>query len=174
MMTGMKCNFFPWNQDSDKPDGVRRLHVLLWATIPLNYSVAYLDQLASILDRTSHLPPFFYHRDCAAATLSLFVPGGGLFYKGRRVEGWCYYLGEMALAGYGAHQWERGDRGRYAIAALGALKLVEIAHAFFAEASYRSFRREIDRETESARLDTGLFQTGEGESVFSMSLLRRF
>ena len=174
LMTGMKCNFFPWNQDSDKPDSVRRLHVLLWVTIPLNYSVAYLDQLASILDRTSHLPPFFYHRDCAAATLSLFVPGGGLFYKGRRVEGWCYYVGEMALAGYGAHQWERGDRGRYAIAALGALKLVEIAHAFFAEASYRAFRREIDRETESARLDTGLFRTVEGESVFSVSLLRRF
>ncbi len=84
LLAGFKINFFPWKEDSDKTEKMQNLQTFLWFSLPVTFSVAYMDQLAHQFAVTEHVPPFFNDRDNAAAIFSLFLPGGGLYYKGYR------------------------------------------------------------------------------------------
>jgi hypothetical protein len=151
-MTRFQGNFYPWVRDSDKPARVQNLQIFLWSTIPLTFSAGYFDQLAYQFHRTEYLPPFFLYRDNMAAFLSAVVPGGGLFYKGYRLPGWGYFFTEMSLAGYAVYNWDRGNRGRYALSAAGIIKLLEIVNAYLIPSSYRFFNLEVDRSTRDFEL----------------------
>jgi len=173
-MTRFKGNFFPWVDDSDKSVKERRLQVFLWSTIPFTFTVAYFDQLAHQFHRTEHLPPFFMYRDNMAAFLSAVFPGGGLFYKGYRVSGWAYFLSEMGLAGYAVHSWEEGNRGKYALAGAGAIKLIEILNAWFIPPAYRFFNLELERDIGELSLILEMRQFDLHEPVYDLGVLRRF
>lgn len=172
--TGFKCNFFPWERDSDKSEAMQRLHIFLWGTIPFNFSVAYMDQLAHLFHTTEHLPPFFEDRNTMAAFMSFIIPGGGMFYKGYRFAGWCYYFSEIGLGGYSVYNWENGNRGKIALGALGVIKLVDILNAALIGPSYSFFTSEMDRGTSSVSLETGMYRTGDNEGVYSMSFTMPF
>ncbi|MCP4132008.1 MAG: hypothetical protein GY754_13605 [bacterium] len=174
-MTGFKSNFFPWVRDSDKSQNVQNLHIFLWASLPVTFTVSYMDQLAHLFDKTKHLPPFFRSKDEAALLFSLFVPGGGLFYKGYRLFGWSYYAVEMGLAGYGIYNLGT-NKALYAFAALGAVKLVELFHAYFVSSSYEfyNFEKREGTSTGFSGVSTGLREFIEDEGIYSVSLSYRF
>jgi len=172
--TGGRGNFFPWERDSDKSEAMQRLHIFLWGTIPFNFSVAYMDQLAHLFHTTEHLPPFFEDRNTMAAFMSFIIPGGGMFYKGHRFAGWCYYFTEISLGGYSAYNWDNGNRGKIALGALGVIKLIDIINAALIGPSYSFFSTEMDRDTSSVSLETGMYHTGDNEGVYSMSFTMPF
>jgi hypothetical protein len=171
-LTGFRINFFPWESDRDKTGDMQNLQVFLWATVPLTFSVAYMNQLAYQFHKNEILPPFFGDRDAAASAFSLFIPGGGLFYKGYRFGGWCYYFSEMILAGYGVYYYDNGMRGTYALTALGVIKLIELLHAYLIEPSYGFYRLETEREGRvSLRIDNRVY---EKENVYTLGVVYSF
>jgi hypothetical protein len=158
LMTDFKINFLPWKQDSDKTDKMQDLQKFLWVSLPVTFSVAYLDQLAYQFTSTEHLPPFFKDKDNMAAVFSLFIPGGGLFYKGHRLAGWSFYFSEMITAAYAVYNNE-SNSGKYALYALGAIKLFDIIYAYLSTPSYSFYNLEKERMTEPTFLNMG-FKTG--------------
>ncbi len=170
MLTRFRTNFFPWKKDHDKTGRMQNLQTFLWATVPLTFSTAYLNQLAYQFQRSNYLPPFFNDKDAAATALSLFIPGGGLFYKGYRFGGWGYYFSEMLLAGYGVYNYHEGQKGRYALLALAALKGVELLHAYFVEPSYPFYRMEMEREIRLS-LSADVEQYNRGKMVYRFGVM---
>lgn len=152
--TSFDGNFFPWNRDSDKSDSLADLHVYLWAAIPLTFSAVYLDQLASRLKKVEKLPPFFEDRDTTAAVMSFFIPGGGFFYKGRRELGWMAFISETGLAGLAVYNRNEGEKFKWSVAGLIALKGISTGVSWFIDPGYDVFTRE----------------TGQAETEFSFSL----
>ncbi len=173
-LTGFKGNFFPWVDDGDKSAKMRRLHIFLWSTIPLTYTAAYFDQLAHQFQRTEHLPPFFMYRDNMALLLSAVFPGGGLFYKGYRVSGWAYFFSELGLAGYASYAWDEGNRGKYALAGAGAVKLVELISAYLMPSTYRFFNMELENDIRELSLILEMRQFDIHEPVYDIGVLRHF
>ena len=172
-VTGFRINYAPWVRDCDKTRGMRDLQVFLYATVPLTFTTAYLDQLAVQLKRTRVLPPFFIERDLTSLLLSALIPGGGLFYKGQRAAGWSYYFCEMALAGYGVYRFGDNKTGAYALYALGAVKLIEFIHAWFIPSSYDFYNQEIrpERNEVTLSLHTDFFN---GDCLLGLAVTRRF
>jgi len=169
MLTRFRINFFPWKKDRDKTGRMQNLQTFLWATVPLTFSTAYLNQLAYQFQRSSYLPPFLNDKDAAATALSLFIPGGGLFYKGYRFGGWGYYFTEMLLAGYGVYNYHEGQKGRYALLALAALKGIELLHAYLVEPSYPFYRMEMEREMRVS-LHADVEQYNRWETVYRVGV----
>ena len=172
-LTGYETNFFPWIKDSDKTDSMQRFHIFLWAALPLTLTASFLDQLAHSLAASENTPPFLMNGDEAAAVLSLFIPGGGLFYKGHRLMGWGYYFTEMFLAGYGMYYWGSGTEYIYTYAALGVVKLIEIAHAYLTDFNYDFYRREMDRPAPSYSVTAGM-EPVNGRPVYRLGMAFSF
>ena len=173
-MTSFRINFFPWKRDKDKTKKMQNLQKYLWASIPITFSVAYMDQLAfQFLDKNV-LPPFYLKKDASAVIFSAFIPGGGLFYKGHLTAGWCYYFSEMIMAGYGVYNLDSGNRGVYAYCALGVIKLIEMIHSFYARSSYMFYKREIDRGISRTSFSLGVNRLPTGESIYAFSAFYRY
>ncbi len=145
-MTGFKINFFPGVMDRDKTVAMNRLQIFLWSTLPVTVSAAYMDQMTHLCKTNDALPPFFMKRNETALALSVVIPGGGLYYKGHRLTGWGFYLTEMSLAAFCVYGMDNRKHLAYGGIALGAVKLIELAAAFFAPTSYEIHR--IEREGE--------------------------
>jgi hypothetical protein len=173
-MTGFKSNFFPWIRDNDKTVQVQNLQIFLWSTLLTTFTVSFLDQLAYQYRQTQHLPPFFLKRDLAAAALSLFVPGGGLFYKGYRIAGWCFYTAEMALAGYGSYSWGRGQGYLYVFSAMALVKLADIICAYLITPSYPVYRIEQERQPARTTFSFNVFPSEDGGRIYRLGLVRTF
>jgi len=171
MLTGFKTNFFPWVKDSDKTSEMQRLHIFLWASLPLTYSASFYNQLAWQYHSKDLLPPLFIDSDNTAAVISLFVPGGGLFYKGQRGAGFAFYAAEMSLLGYGIYTGE-SERRRAAFIGLAAVKVIDIAAAYFVSPGYRVFRDEISGSAPSFSM--GILPGIEGDGEFTFSVTQSF
>ncbi|TAL36426.1 MAG: hypothetical protein EPN93_08355 [Spirochaetes bacterium] len=172
-MTGFRGNFFPWNSDADKSAAVHRMQTFLWVGLPFTFTVAYLDQLSEMFPKTDTLPPFFEERDTTAALMSLFVPGGGHFYKGRRLPGWGFYFTEMAVASYCAYEYRNRARAVYAFSALGVIKIADIALAYLSRTSYKHYTIETDRDEAAPSLSLQ-GRMNDREPVYELSLGFRF
>ncbi|HPJ36116.1 MAG TPA: hypothetical protein PK358_14850 [Spirochaetota bacterium] len=171
MMNSFEINFFPWIMDDDKGRDDQRLQVFLWASLPVTFSVSFYNQLAYQYHQKSLLPPLFEDNDVTASVVSLFIPGGGMFYKGYRGAGWCFYVGEMSMAGYAVYEWDRTS-GK---AAAGALLLVKAAEALISYAvtpSYSVYRNEVGSNDSYPAISAGLSKgiDGEGEMTLSVTL----
>ncbi|MFH0975632.1 MAG: hypothetical protein V1874_07595 [Spirochaetota bacterium] len=173
LMTDFKINFFPWEQDSSKTGRMQDLQKFLWITLPVTFSTAYMDQLANQFRSTEHLPPFFNDKDNMAAVFSLFIPGGGLFYKAHRLAGWGFYFSEMSAAGYAVYNYEKKS-GKCALIALGALKLADIIYAYIIRTSYSFYNLEKERQIEPAFLNMG-FNTGpDHDRIYNLMVTKTF
>ena len=165
-MTGFDTNFFPWIQDADKSNATYRLQKFLWIGLPFTFTAAYFDQLAWQMMKSQNLPPFFRYKNHMAAALSLVLPGGGLMYKGRLLAGWTYYYTEMALLGYGIYNLH-DKSGKYAFAAFGLLKTIELVHAFIASPNYSFYQFEKQSGSVSVGINTEVI---EKESILKFGL----
>jgi len=155
-----KENFFPFI-DGSKTEGQKRYHTWLWATIPVNFTVCYFDHLSLQYAVKEILPPFFESRDSTAAILSVLVPGGGHFYKGSRLFGWSYYGTEFLLFGYGIYHAEE-KIGKQVLLAAGAVKLIDVLHAYFSKPSYTFYNHEFySEETTSFFSDVAADSAGD-------------
>ncbi len=174
LLTGFSAHFFPWERDADKSRDLQRMQYFLWAASPLTISAAYFDQLAAQFSRSGTLPPFFEDRDGFAALCSAVVPGGGQFYKGRRPAGWGFFISEMALGACSAYYFDSGDGGKVLLAALGAVKLADIAAAFFMRTGYDVYKRETadERSALVPFLQMREMPGGEGVMMLGMSYRR--
>jgi hypothetical protein len=172
-LTGFSTNFFPWIRDSDKDAGTHRLQRFLWCSIPLTFTAAYFDQLAWQMKQSRVLPAFFMYRNQFAASLSLLFPGGGLMYKGHLMEGWGYYYAEMALAGYGFYNFHERSGAR-AFMALGALKAIEMIHAFFASPDFSFYRMERGQTGGELSFFMGFAPVGDDENVMRLGVTSGF
>ena len=143
--TNFKTNFIPLIHVNDKTKREHRLHCFLWASLPLTITASYFDQLAFQFKNEKILPPFFKNQDAAAFSFSLFIPGGGLFYKGYNYLGWGYYSFEMALASYGVYHFNDKEKSFPAFISLGAIKLLELANAYFINSSYDFYNLETSQ-----------------------------
>ena len=141
-MTDFKVNFFPWVKDSGRTDRMKRLNYFMWGTIPLTFTASFFSQLSYNYTEKDILPPQFEDCDTAAAVVSVFVPGGGMFYKGYRWTGWGIYIGEMTLMGSAVYAKDKKKRN-ILIGSLAALKCIEIAASYIITPSYSFFRKEI-------------------------------
>lgn len=171
--TEFKSNFFPWKQDSDKNNSMKSLHVFLWASIPFTISSSYLDQLSYQFHDKKVLPPMFENRNSMAGFLSVLIPGGGMFYKGYRIIGWGFYTTEMGLASYAMYNRDEKN-GKYAFAALGAIKALEVFASIVIGPSYKVFRDEnyIDSTTDvSFGINSDYNNRG---TKYSYSILKKF
>ncbi len=173
-MTEFKVHFAPWVQDSDKTWYMQDLQIFLWASLPVTYTVSFLDQLAAQYKKLGKLPPFFLRKDTAALAFSAVIPGGGLFYKGRRIMGWGFYLSEMTLAVLGIYNRYSRKKTLYLFSTLGAVKMVELITAFFIKPSYNFYSYELQRGVSGSSLDFGIRGDEYGAPVFSASLIYRF
>lgn len=168
MMTGFKTNFFPWVKDSDKTSEMQRLHIFLWASLPFTYTASFYNQLAWQYHSKDLLPPLFIDSDNTAAVLSFFVPGGGLFYKGHRGAGAGFYAAEMSLLGYGIYSGS-SSKSKAAFIGFGAVKIIDIASAYFVKPAYRVYRDEVAGTYPSFSLGIAPGIEGEGEFTFSVT-----
>ena len=152
-------NFFPWVQDHDKTDAQYRLHMYLWATLPLTYTVAFFNQLAYAYEKQRYLPPFFADKDITALLISAIVPGGGLFYKGNRLWGYMYWLSEFSMGGLLAYNWQYKERRILWAGLVTGIKLVELFHAWVATPAYTGYLYELSHNTTPINVGVGGFGT---------------
>ncbi len=169
MMNSFDINFFPWVMDSDKSRGDQRLQYFLWGTLPLTFSVSFYNQLAYQYQRKSLLPPLFDEHDTTAAVVSIFIPGGGMFYKGYRLEGWSFYLAEMSMGGYAAYEWDKTS-GKAAAGGLLLLKAVEVAVSYAVTPSYAVYRNEISSNYPDFSVGINRDGTGSEQLLLSASI----
>ncbi len=141
-MTGFDAEFLPWVDDSARSSGERRLNYFLWGALPLTFTASFYSQLAYNYHIKNMLPPQFTEHDMSASLLSVFVPGGGLFYKGYRWAGWGVYLAEMSMAGYAVYTDDRDMRMKL-VAGVAAAKTLEVLISYIIPPSYSFFNREI-------------------------------
>jgi hypothetical protein len=141
VMTDFKVNFFPWVKDSGKTVQEKRLHYFLWGTIPLTFTASFFSQLSYNYTEKNILPPVFESHDTSAAVLSIFVPGGGLFYKGYRWTGWSIYISEMTIASFAIYTENKKNRN-ILVGSLAAIKCLEIAASYIITPAYGFFQKE--------------------------------
>ncbi|MDY6968934.1 MAG: hypothetical protein SVR08_09835, partial [Spirochaetota bacterium] len=170
LITGFSINFFPWVKDSDKSSSLQGLQIFLWASLPFTFSTAYMDQLAYLYKSSRILPPFFEDKDIMAGVLSFLLPGGGYFYKGRRVEGWSFYISEMSLAGYGIYCRDSKRKRLIAFSALAVVKIIDIAWAYFVRSSFSFYNREVEREVKKVSYGLELRKNPIDGNTFYTSL----
>lgn len=142
VLTDFKVNFFPWIEDSDRTDRMRRLNYFMWGTLPLTFTASFYSQLAYQYRDKKLLPPAFGNPDLSAAVVSVFIPGGGLFYKGYTLGGWGVYLGELSLAGFAVYSQDTGDR-TILLCSLAAVKCAEIILSYALPVSYSFYKKEV-------------------------------
>ncbi len=169
-----RINFFPGINDEEKSKETKNLQYFLWLSLPLTFSASYFDQLAYQYRKKENLPPFFLSADAAAVTFSLFIPGGGLFYKGYRLTGWGYYLTEMFLAGYGISHTDQGKKSRYAFSLLGLIKGIELINAFLAKPSYGFYNMEMDKGIKRVGMSLNIKRVNDTENIYSLGLNYKF
>lgn len=154
-----KVNIFPWVKDHDKTNAQYRLHVYLWATLPVTYTVAFFNQLAYAYEKQHYLPPFFADKDITAVLISAIVPGGGFFYKGSRLWGYTYWLSEFSLGGLLAYNWQNKGRRILLAGIVSGIKLVEIFHAWVATPAYTGYSYELSHNITPINVGVGDFGT---------------
>jgi hypothetical protein len=169
-----RINFFPGINDDEKDENIKQLQYFLWFSLPLTFSASYFDQLAYQYRKNELLPPFFQSPDIAAATFSLFIPGGGLFFKGYRLTGWGYYLTEMFLAGYGVYHLENKKKSLYAFSLLGVIKGLEILTAFMLKPSYEFYNMEMEKGVKRVGVSIDIKRLNDTENIYSLGLNYRF
>ncbi len=173
-MTKFKINFVPGIMDSDKTVRMNNLQIFCWATVPLTVSVAFLDQLAYQFKTNSVLPPFFMNKNETALVLSLFIPGGGMFYKGYRLPGWGFHLSELFLAGFCVYTREDKKKVLYGGIALGGVKLIELITAYFCPPAYSFFKFEKEGRINQASLSMKIDPTETGDLIYKLGLSCNF
>lgn len=171
-LTDFEVMYFPWIKDNDRSKGIERLNYFLWGTIPFTFSASFFSQLEYNYKSKNLLPPNFADADASAALVSVFFPGGGIFYKGYRWTGWGVYLGEMSLAGYAVYEGDRKKRDRL-LASLAVFKCAEIIASYFIPVSYSFFNREIS-SAKSPDFSAGLSVNPEGGREFTASVSLRY
>ena len=169
LMTDFKINFLPWKQDRDKNENMQDLQKFLWLSLPFTFSAAYMNQLAYQFNSTEHLPPFFDDKDNMSAIFSLLIPGGGHFYKGNRLSGWSFYFSEMCAAGYAVYNYGNSS-AKYALYALGAVKLIDIVYAYMSGTSYSFYNFEKERVEEPASFNMGI-RTGPDRDIIYTAMV---
>lgn len=176
MLTGFRSNFFPWIQDGNKSDGMKNMHIFLWASLPVTLTNAWLQQLAHQYRNHKSLPPFFRERDGAAVAFSFFSPGAGLMYKGYTAIGWGYYAIEMSLSSLTAWYGGRsGDKWMYLLAGLGSVKIIELVHAWLVEPNYAVYRFEKEPAKRHAVFSFMMRPSiEEGDAVFAGGMTLSF
>lgn len=170
LLTDFEVKFAPWIEDADRTEPMRRLNYYAWGTLPLTFAASYFSQLSYNYSEKKILPPQFNDYDSSAAILSVFVPGGGMFYKGYRWSGWGFYTCEMSLAGYAVYTDEKEER-RVLLGSLVLIKGVEIITSYFIDPAYDFFNREISSAGDTG-FSAGFRQdvSGERELTASISL----
>jgi hypothetical protein len=120
-----------------------------------------------------YLPSFFEDKDIAAASFSVFLPGGGFFYKGCRTAGWSFYFTEMFLASYGIYNYNSRNDSLYIFAALGGIKIIDIIGAYFISPSYDFFNLEKERKLDKTTFDLGLIDLNN-ECIYNFMISYHF
>jgi hypothetical protein len=169
-MTKFKINFFPGVMDKDKTVAMNHLQIFLWSTVPLTVSVAFMDQLAYQLTNNNVLPPFFLNRDETALVLSIFIPGGGMFYKGYRLPGWGFHLSEMFLAGFCVYTKNDHKKVLWGGVTLGAVKFIELMTAYFCRPAYKFFNLEKEGQIQQASLSMDVHPAETGDLIYRIGL----
>jgi hypothetical protein len=141
-LTDFKVKFLPWVEDSGRSNQMKRLNYFLWGTLPLTFTASFYNQLAYQYREKNLLPPQFADHDLSASVVSIFIPGGGMFYKGYIWTGWCTYLAEMSMAGYAVYTQDKGQRN-ILIGSLAVLKCAEIILSYVIPPSYSFYNREV-------------------------------
>jgi hypothetical protein len=178
IITGFTVNYWPWIEGGVKTAAMQNFQIFMFATIPLTGSAAFMDQLAYLFNKSDKIIPFFESRNSTALMFSLFIPGGGLFYKGWRIFGWSYFTAEMALAGFGCYYLGNIEYSGYFFLAYAALKLAEILHAYFINPGYNYYNNEMSRETKRADLSFNIrerkIDRNDTEVFYSLSAVLKF
>jgi hypothetical protein len=141
-MTDFEVNFFPWVEDNDRTARMRRLNYFMWGTLPLTFTASFYSQLAYQYREKKLLPPAFADPDVSAAVVSVFIPGGGMFYKGYSISGWGIYLTELSLAGFAVYTEDNGER-KALLCSLAVFKCLEIILSYTLPVSYPFYKKEI-------------------------------
>jgi hypothetical protein len=173
-MTKFKINFFPGVMDKDKTVDMNNLQIFLWSTLPLTVSVAFMDQLAYQLTANNVLPPFFIKKDETALILSIFIPGGGMFYKGYRIPGWGFHLSEMFLAGFCVYTKNEKKKVVWGGITLGGVKLIEMMTAFLCKPAYKFFNLEKEGQIQQTSLSMDVHPTETGDMIYRLGLSYHF
>lgn len=173
-LTGFKINFIPGVMDSDKTTDMNNLQIFCWATVPLSVTVAFLDQLAYQFKINNALPPFFMNRNETALALSLFIPGGGMFYKGYRIPGWTFYLPELSLAGFMVYYSDDQKKLMYAGIALGGLKIIELITVYFCPPAFDFFKYEQEGAIQKTHITFRLDPAETGDLTYKIGLSANF
>ena len=172
-LTPMMTGFNKGVKYDDHSKSIWDLQIFMWSTLPLVWTVGYLDQLAHQFRMTKHLPPFFYYRNVTAMIFSFFIPGGGLFYKGYRLAGWVYYLTEMSLLSYAVYSSQQKDVLMYTLLAFSGVKLIELINAFFIKPAFDFYNFEKRRKIRKNSISFGIIPTPDG-SIFALNIVHRF
>lgn len=172
VMTDFDAAFLPWVEDPDRTDQEQRLNYYLWGTLPLTFTASFFSQLAYNYKALNILPPEFADHDRSAAVISIFVPGGGMFYKGYRWSGWGFYLGELTMAGYAVYTEDEELRYKL-LGSLAVLKCAEIALSYFISPSYANFNREV-ASAGTVDFSVGMNKNHNGGEEFTASLFLRY
>lgn len=172
VMTDFDVSFFPWVDDPDRTDQMKRLNYYLWGTLPLTFTASFFSQLSYNYTALNMLPPEFADHDRSAAIISVFVSGGGMFYKGYRWSGWGLYLSELSMAGYAVYTEDKDTRNRI-LGSLAVLKCAEVALSYFISPSYANFNREIS-SFNSVDFSIGMNRNSQGGEDFTASVFLRY
>ena len=171
-LTDFEVEFFPWVEDPDRTDQMKRLNYFMWGTLPLTFTASFFSQLSYNYKELNMLPPQFEDHDRSAAIVSVFVPGGGMFYKGYRWSGWGIYLGEMSMAGYAVYTEDDALRNKL-LASLAAVKCAEIILSYFISPSYANYNREV-ASFNSVDFSIGMNKNHERGEDFTASVFLRY
>ncbi len=178
IVTGFTINYWPWIEGGTKTAAMQNFQIFMFATIPLTGTAAFLDQLAYLFNKSDKIIPFFDNKNWTAMMFSLFIPGGGLFYKGWRIFGWSYFTAEMVLAGFGCYYLGNIEYSGYFFLAYAVLKLGEILHAYFINPGYNYYNNEMSREVKRSDISFNIrerkIDRNDTEIFYSLSAVLKF
>ena len=178
IVAGFTVNYWPWIEGGAKTAAMQNFQIFMFATIPLTGTAAFLDQLAYLFNKSDKIIPFFDNRDWTAMMFSIFIPGGGLFYKGWRIFGWSYFTSEMVLAGFGFYYLGNTEYSGYFFLAYAVLKLGEILHAYFINPGYNYYNNEMSREVKRSDISFNIrerkIDRNDAEVFYSISAVLKF
>lgn len=128
-------SWWPWygKYEGNKED--KKMHKFLIMTIPLNFTVSYMDHFYQNVRYNKVLPPFYENIDTASMLFSVFIPGGGFFYKGYRGIGWFFWFSEYFAALTYLGSWDYFSKEQ-ALYGLSFLKISEIISVFIVNHNY--------------------------------------
>lgn len=146
-LNSFENSFWPWSNNYSENTNLQNLHKFNIITIPMTFTISFLDHLTLNCLNNKIFPPFFTNINNNALVYSILFPGGGMYYKGYRTYGFMFYATEFTLASLFAYNYQNTLNNKYFYALLST-KLIENIVSYAIPSNFSFYNQEFDNGTQ--------------------------